>query len=288
MKIFRDMADRGELATQYSPSSCVTDLNAILREYADRSAGLRANRAPQVISYGSHAAETLDYFAVPAGGAPLVVYVHGGYWQELSKNEHSFPAEALARHGIAYAAVNYGLAPEAKLEAMVDRCRRAIRWIAAHSEDMGVEPGELHLIGCSAGAHLAAMTMLSVPAIRSLTLMSGIFDLRPLTLTYVNDAVGMTLESAQRNSPQFLLDQVTGQLPRTLIVWGEHETSEFKRQSLEFADALTRKGAAVQAEEIGGRNHFDLLFDLGDESTRFGALTLEQVADEPIKKRRVP
>jgi arylformamidase len=108
-------------------------------------------------------------------------------------------------------------------------------------------------------------------------LLSGIFDLRPIPLTYVNDALGMSEEEALRNSPLLLVDAAQGPLPPTLIVWGDNETGEFKRQSREYAQALARKGVPVHAEEIVGRNHFDLIFDLGEPSTRFGALTLERL-----------
>jgi arylformamidase len=168
---------------------------------------------------------------------------------------------------------------------MIERCRRAVAWITQHASTLGIDPCALHLAGCSAGAHLAAMTALTdwsrygltAPPLRSVTLMSGVFDLRPLPLTYVNDAVGMSAEEALLNSPQLLIDASQAPIPPTLVVWGNNETGEFIRQSREFASALGRKGIEVHAEEIAGRNHFDLIFDLGDARTRFGALILERL-----------
>jgi arylformamidase len=168
---------------------------------------------------------------------------------------------------------------------MVDRCRRALAWIVQHAHTLGIDPQALHLAGCSAGGHLAAMTALTdwesqgllTQPLRSVTLLSGVFDLRPIPLTYVNDAVGMSLEDALSNSPFLLADGAQGNLPPTLIVWGDNETAEFKRQSRDYAQALTRKGVTVHAEEIMGRNHFDLIFDLGEPATRFGTLTLERL-----------
>jgi arylformamidase len=213
---------------------------------------------------------------------PVLVYIHGGYWQELSKDEHSFPAAALHRHGISYIAVGYGLAPAASMKEMVDRCRRAIAWIVTHCAQLAIDPTQIHVAGSSAGAHLAAMAGLadwqlfglSRNPIRSLTLLSGVFDLRPLLRTYINDAVRMNEEDALLNSPQLRID-VCGEFPPSLVVYGDNETAEFKRQSDEFAASLIRKGHRATLREIGGRNHFDLPFDIAEETTLLGKLMLD-------------
>lgn len=289
MNIYRHLPDKQSLEKEYSPSTCVADLGMLLDAYAARSESARARLGNRIVrQYGRSAVEMLDFFPAPstqqrAVARPVVVYFHGGYWQELSKNEHSFPAVAFNRHDVSYVAVNYGLAPQATLEQMVDRCRRAIAWIASQSASLAIDPFAIHVVGCSAGAHLAAMTALTEWAmhglnaspIRSLTLLSGVFDLRPLPLTYINDAVCMSAQDALRNSPLLLIDAAAEDFPPALIVFGEHETSEFKRQSAEFAQAVSRKGGFTRLHEIRDRNHFDLIFDLADESTGFGALTLE-------------
>jgi arylformamidase len=289
MNIYRHIADKRTLEREYSPSSCVENLNVFLDAYTTKSEAVRAQLGPPVEHrYGAAAAEVLDLFAAPASAGtlrPLLIYIHGGYWQELSKNEHSFPAAALNRNGISYIAVNYGLAPEATLDEMVERCRRAVAWVAQHSTALGVDAAAIHVSGCSAGAHLAAMTALSdwsryglaASPIRSVILLSGVYDLRPLPLTYINDAVRMSEADALRNSPLLLIDAAAGSFPPALVAVGDNEPSEFKRQSMEFAQALARKGAAVRSHQAAGRNHFDLPFDLGDEATPFGARTLEHM-----------
>ncbi len=280
MTIYRDIATKAELEREYSPSSCVSDLSVLLDQYRDRSIAARAASPPTTLSYGSHPAETVDLFLAPESAAkPTVIYIHGGYWQELSKDEHSFPAPAFHAHGFNYVAVNYGLAPQATMAEMIERCRRAVAWLMEQGPAIGLDPGSFHLAGCSAGGHLAAMTVLTpfpMP-ICSLTLMSGVFDLRPIPLTYVNDAIGMSADDALRFSPLLLVDTVDLALPPALLVWGENETAEFKRQSRDFAAALARRGVSVAQHEIAGRNHFDLIFDLGDEASEFGRLSLEML-----------
>ena len=293
MNIYRHIADKATLEHEYSPSSCVGDLAPILDQYASRSAAARA-RFPdfRTLQYGPSPAESLDYFPAPSArtgqrSTSVMIYIHGGYWQELSKNEHSFPALDLARHDVGYIAVNYGLAPEATIDQMVDRCRRAVAWIAREAGSLGIDPAAIHLSGCSAGGHLTAMTMLTPWAryglatspVRSVTLLSGVFDLRPLPLTYVNDAVGMSAEDALRNSPLLLVDAMDGDLPPALIAYGENETGEFKRQSREFAEVIERRGGQARVHEIADRNHFDLVFDLANEDTDFGALVWRHIGD---------
>jgi len=290
LNLYRNIETRAELEREYSPSSCVTNLGALLATYAEKSVLVRTQLQRVVRQYGTAPPEQLDFFPAPSTCVgdkprPALVYIHGGYWQELSKDEHSFPARMLHANDISYIAINYGLAPESSMAEMIERCRRALAWIAQHCAELRIDPRSLHLAGCSAGGHLAAMTALtdwghyglSAAPLRSLTLLSGVFDLRPLPLTYVNDAVGMSATEALLQSPLLLLEASQAVIPPTLVVWGDNETAEFKRQSREFAEALARKGIEVHAEEIAGRNHFDLLFDLGDPNTPFGALTLERL-----------
>jgi arylformamidase len=287
MNIYRDIPDQRTLEREYSPSSCVQDLNTFLVQYVTRSESARVQLGtPAVHQYGMSAVEALDFFpaAGPGAARPLLVYIHGGYWQELSKNEHAFPATALNRNAVSYCAVNYGLAPEATLDEMVERCRRALAWIARHCTQLDIDPNAIHVAGSSAGAHLTAMVGLTdwrrygldADPIRSVILLSGVFDLRPLPLTYINDAVRMSPEDALRNSPALLVE-TAGVFPPALVAYGDNETAEFKRQSNEFAAALGRKRGAVTLHEIAGRNHFDLPFDIGDETTPFGRLTLQHI-----------
>jgi len=284
MNIYRDIADVAALERAYSPSSCVDDLQSILALYPALSARVRGGAAGFAThAYGDDPVETLDLFRPDAADAPapVVVYIHGGYWQELSKDEHSFPAPLWNDQGFAYAALNYGLAPASSLGQMIGRCRRAVAWIHREASRLGLDPAAIHLAGCSAGAHLAAMTALADEddrsPIRTLTLLSGVFDLRPLPLTYVNDALRMSAQEALTCSPQLLIDAFPGELPHALLVYGAQETMEFKRQSEDFARALKRKGAQAEVLEIEGRNHFDLIFDFGDLATDFGAAVARHV-----------
>jgi arylformamidase len=276
------------LERDYSPSSCVADLDALLAAYRTESERARAAVPPQTHAYGALPSERVDVFSA-GPGSPAHVFVHGGYWQELSKDDSSFPGPAFVERGITYIAVDYGLAPEFTLDQIVAQVRAALAWVHTHADGLGVDPRGLVVSGSSAGAQLAAMATLThwsrdeMPAdlIGGLVLMSGVYDLRPLVDTYINDAVRMDRAVAERNSP--LLHVARGSarpgvppvppIP-AVIAWGEHETGAFKQQSARFADAWQRAGHPVTRLEAAARNHFDIVHDLADPATPLGAEVL--------------
>jgi arylformamidase len=278
--VFRDIPDRATLDREYSPSSCVPDIMVFITAYIERSAEARRLHGDvRTVVYGPDEEERIDLF-LPAGvqTPPLMVFIHGGYWQELSKSEASAPATGFNAQGVAYAAVNYGLAPKATLAEMVERCRRAIAHLHRDAANLGFDPDRIYVSGSSAGAHLAAMTTLTdwsrlaAPSdvIKGAIFLSGVFDLRAIPLTYVNDPLGLDQVEAMRLSPLLLVDGTPAVLPPTVVAWGEHETGEFKRMSRDYAEALKRRGVAVNAFEAAGRNHFDILFDLSEPETPLG------------------
>lgn len=272
--------DSDELAREYSPSSCVEDIQPHLDAYASRSAAARAACEADGLEivelrHGPQPANTIDLVTPhPSGGAtPLLVFIHGGYWQALSKRESFFAAADCVRNGIAHAAVDYTLAPNASLDEIVAECVAAFRLLQACASDHNIDDGRIVVAGSSAGAHLAAMVALDLsgPPPAAVCLLSGVFELEPLLHTYVNDAVRMDLDAAHRNSP--LRHDLAG-FPPALVVHGDNETAQFKRQSAAFTTALEAAGGTATMFEAEHRNHFDIVHDLCDPTTPLGDATL--------------
>lgn len=273
-----------ELEREYSPSSCLDgDIGPFIEAYTDRSLDAVAECAElgsevRTITYGPEPRQAIDVVAPDAAQpSPLVFYIHGGYWQELSKADSFFPAAGCVRHGIAYAAVGYTLAPDASLDGIVAECRLATSTIVDRAAALGIDADRIVLAGSSAGAHLAAMVALDPttewrPA--AVVLASGVFDLEPLVDTYINDAVGLDLDAAKRNSPAAF---DLADFPSALVVHGDNETSEFKRQSREIAEKIRAAGTDVDLLEVPDRNHFDVILDLCDTNTELGRRMLELV-----------
>ncbi|MEV7123538.1 alpha/beta hydrolase [Kitasatospora griseola] len=270
MAVYRGF-DQRELDREYSPSSRVSDFGAELAAYARESGrALRELPGHRELRYGADGPELIDFFpAVP--GAPLHVFVHGGYWQELGKEDSVFPALDFVARGTAYAAVGYGLAPAWTVEQIAAQVTEAVVWLVEHAAELDVDPERIVLSGSSAGAHLAATALLDGRLrgrISGAALLSGVYDLEPIALSYVNEPLGLDVERARRLSPLFA--DLTA-LPPLVVALGEYETGEFARQQAEFAHAARDAGVPVRELLIGGRNHFDLVFDLGRTDTVLGA-----------------
>ncbi|GHB73772.1 hypothetical protein GCM10010331_72250 [Streptomyces xanthochromogenes] len=281
--VYRGM-DQATLDRQYSPSSRVPSLGAYLREYARRStAARRCHPVRTGLAYGGHPAEVLDYFPGRPGPGrpPLLVFVHGGNWQALGRAESAFPVPPLLAAGAAVAVVEYGLAPDVGLDAMAGMVRRAIDWLLHHADRLGFASDRLHLCGTSAGAHLAAMALLPGPPqgpdvsgrIAGAVLLSGMYDLEPVRLSYVNEALRLDEAGARRNSPLGLLPP---RLPQVVVARGGNETEEYVRQHDRMVAAL-RPRAAVCEVVAERRDHFDLPYDLGVRGTGLGDAVLAQM-----------
>jgi len=267
--------DQSTLDREYSPSSCIDDINVYLDEYTRtsevaRSNALKDNSCKLDLRYGPGAEETLDLF-MPAGkgSAPLHVFVHGGYWQLLSKNESCFAAPMWQQHGGYFAALNYTLAPHQTLSGIVEESERAIAWLYQHADEWGFDREHIYLSGHSAGAHLAMMMLitnwskLGLPqdVIKGVCAVSGVYDLEPVRLSYVNDVLGMDTSEAERNSP--IRHSLLNHCP-VILAYGDNETAEFKRQTDEYGSILQDAGIPVTLSEIANRNHFDVILDLAD------------------------
>ncbi|NTX31833.1 alpha/beta hydrolase [Burkholderia pyrrocinia] len=269
--------DAAERAREYSPSSKAPDFRVILSDYRVRShAATRRLAPPTILRYGADAAQRIVLFE-PADCAAdvLVVYFHGGYWQELSPDDSLFPAADFVGRHVAYAAVGYTLAPRATLRQIVEQAADAavaLRRFTAVPPAPRMAAPRIIIAGSSAGAHLAAMLLtldwcarpLGAPPFDGAILLSGIYDVRPLVGTYINDALQLDERDAFELSPQYR--PLRAPVPVT-VCWGEHETDEFRRQSRNLVGRLARSGLLCAAGEIPERNHFDLVFDLGAAGT---------------------
>ncbi|WP_258534687.1 alpha/beta hydrolase [Streptomyces sp. PT12] len=259
-------------------------MSVFLAAYATRSARTRAELPVYAgLPYGPLPCETLDFFPARGPRAPLLVFVHGGYWQELGKDDSSFPARWLVPSGAAFAAIGYGLAPRYPLDEIVGQVRRAVRWLVEHAQDLDVDSERIVLAGSSAGAHLALMALLDgwIPGgtrpadvIAGAVLLSGVYDLEPVRLTYVNEPLGLDAEAAARLSP---IHHLPDRLPPLVVARGGAETDEFARQHRELVEAVTPRTAAVDDLVITHRNHFDITFDLDDPASDLGGAVLRRL-----------
>jgi len=249
------------LEREYSPSSRVGgDAAPFVAAYEAESEAARALLGDRVTVLPGG-----TIVAVEDRSAPLLVFIHGGYWQALSAAASLSLAPAALALGWSFAAIEYTIAPAGTVPQMVSECEAALAALSA-----AVSPSSVVLVGHSAGAHLAAMvSLVSASALRvdRTVLLSGVFDLRPLLHTTVNDPLGLDDAAAAALSPQ-LLPVVAGHA--VVVAWGDNETDAFKEQSRAYSAHLASTGMEVSAFECTGRHHFDMMDDVVDPRTELG------------------
>lgn len=281
--------DQAELDREYSPSSCIDDINVFLDAYASVSSQVKKvaiaeGSCIQNLAYGSKADEQLDLFKPSiTQGAPLHIYIHGGYWRALSKDDSAFAAPMFQQHDSFFAALDYTLAPNATLTQIVQQNRLAISWLFRNAPELGFDRNRIFLSGSSAGAHLAVMMLLTDWAgyglpqdvIKGVCAVSGIYDLEPIRLSYVNEPLQMSSREAAENSP--MGKALRNHCP-VIFAYGDNETSEFKRQTNVYRDFLSQSGETVSLREIKNRNHFDVVMDLMHADSWLAQQVLTQMA----------
>jgi arylformamidase len=279
-----DAFDDSWLEREYSPSSAIGgNYLAYVTGYADRSAAVRealVSTSTLGLRYGKAVRNIVDVFPAPTtdgSPSPALIFFHGGYWQESSLRDLSFPAAALNAAGITYISVDYTLAPKATLTEIVEEAHQAVRFLVENARKLSVDPAHVVLGGHSAGAHLAALSFEAAVAGGAqdpgLLLISGIYELLPLVRTTINAALNLSQNEISALSPL----RSPPVCSRTAVVWGDNDTSEFAWQSQMFHQAV----ASVSSEShqqfaMHKRNHFDLIFDLADRNSELFA-TLRQL-----------
>jgi arylformamidase len=256
--IFRGM-NQEQLDAAYNNLAAVPGSAGIISGWAAPSEKIRKQPGARLdIAYGAAPRARLDYFPCGAPDAPLFVFIHGGYWLRNHKDMFAFAAEGPLAAGFDVAMAGYTLAPEARLTTMVEEIDAALTHLAEHTDDYGFRRDRLIVGGWSAGGHLAAM-MLDHPAVHGVLAISGIFELEPVSLCYVNDVVQLSAEEVARLSPIRLLKRRS--VPITLL-YGAEELPELRRQSTGFAEAAQVAGQPVRAAALTGHNHFTILDEL--------------------------
>lgn len=221
-----------------------------------REAGL-ASRDFEVqrgVRYGEGLAEKLNIF--PAGPmAPVIIFIHGGFWKSLDADLFSFLAPGFVPFGGALVVIDYPLMPSSRMADIVVSCQRAVEWVHNNADRFGGDANRIFVSGNSAGGHLVAEIM-SRPGghvIRGGTAISGVFDLLPVTQSFQNEDLNLTPEEVDNFSP--LRRAATINAPMIVAV-GADETEEFLRQSIEYADQI-----GTQAMMIQNTNHITVVLD---------------------------
>ena len=187
------------------------------------------------VAFGDKPGEKLDLWP-GRGGSPILLFIHGGYWRAFDKEMFRFVAERFVEAGAAVVLNNYDLCPNVTMDEITRQNRAALAWIYKNAAPFGGDAGRIHVTGHSAGGHLTAMLMateweeygLPFDVVNGAVPVSGLFDLEPLRLAYLNDDLRMDEAMTRRNSP---IHHLPKWMPPTTVAVGGGETDEFRRQS---------------------------------------------------------
>jgi arylformamidase len=261
--------DRAALDAEYDNRAKVARALEWLARYGAESARARAELPMRFdVAYGAHHAQRLDVFgAATAAPAPIQIFFHGGYWHRLDKADFSFVVRGLRPSGAVTVVANYGLVPSVDLDTLVGQCRAAVVWVHGHARELGGDGRRIFVSGHSAGGHLVAMLLatdwaaLGAPAdvVKGACAISGLYDLEPIRLCYLNDVLALTPEAARRNSPVLLPPPATGSL---LLAVGGDEGPEYHRQTDDLAAAWRGGGGALDVLDMAGHDHFSIVGEL--------------------------
>ena len=264
------------LEDNYNNMARRPDAPELLHQWSKRSEHYRRNADVSLdCAYGSGERERIDLFRCGEKNAPLLVYLHGGYWQRGDKSIYSFVAAAFNDSGVDVAIVGYPLCPEVTLSKIVDSIQDALAWLYLNASSVGVCADRINLCGHSAGGHLTAMALTtswpdrgdSLPPdlVKSGIPMSGLFQLEPLLHTTISDALNLSTDEVQQLSPCFL--RPTTNAPVLAIVGGA-ETPEFFRQSDELIERWSETCHQIEKFIEPDVDHFDLVDRLASADSR--------------------
>ena len=266
---------------QYNNRARIPEHLQILAEWAERSAAARAALPATLdIAYGRDPAERLDLFPAATPRAPVLVYIHGGYWRALDKADASFIAPPFVAAGAAVVVTNYALCPAASIEEIVRQQREALAWVWRHAAELGGDAGRIVVAGHSAGGHLAAMMLATdwpavdprLPAdlVKGALSLSGVFELEPLRhAPFLASDLRLDAAAAERLSPIAL---AAPKRPLFALVGGD-ESEEFLRQNTLIAETWGPAAVPV-CEAVTGRHHMSVLRELAEPGSRTHRLAL--------------
>jgi arylformamidase len=239
---------------------------------------------PKRVAYGLSEHERLDIFGCGIAGAPVNVFVHGGAWRRNVAADYALQAEPLVRAGAHCVIIDFINVDQAggDLFPMYEQVRRALAWVWRNAECFGGDRSRLYVSAHSSGSHLSGVVLtrgwkeegLPPDAFKGAVLLSGMYDLAPVSLSKRSSYVKFTADMVEKLSGGRHINTLNTPL---ILAYGTCETPEFQRQSRDFAAAVKAAGKKAELIVGAGYNHFELLETLANPYGLTGRAMLEQM-----------
>ena len=270
--LYRQFSTQEEIDAEYDLES-VLDMQPYIEWFINGSAQARADLQGHFdVRFGPTLDETLDIFPASTPNAPVLIFIHGGWWRSLSSKEFSLVARGPVAHGVTVVVTNYSLCPKVSLSEITRQSRAAVSWVYQHIADYGGNSQEIFVSGHSAGGHQVGMLSLTdwvgeydLPddVIKGGIPISGLFDLRPFRYSWLQPKLLLSHEDIERQSPLFHIAANAPDIP-LLVTLGDAESAEFHRQSETFVDAWRSAGARADTFEQPEKDHITAIAGLED------------------------
>jgi arylformamidase len=272
----------------YSNQAAVPDFQNYFDRWRSSSAEVRTAKLCFLdVPYGMGWRQTCDIFPASAANAPVLVFIHGGWWHFLDKSDHSFVAEPFLKNGASVVLLNYPLAPMVAIEDIVESVRKGVAWVRENIARFGGDPTRITVCGHSAGGHLTALiaqedtnSERSVHKIvQACVSISGVYDLNPILATPHNKSIRMLQATAESATAMTKVNTI--QCNMTIAI-GEKETPGFRWQHNAFEERCDWAGKSLTAIVCDGDNHFSVVDGLSRcDSVLFQKTWASMVAAEP-------
>ena len=271
-KVYGDFTQE-ELDWQYNNRERVPEHATLTGAYKARGDAF-IQKAPHVfdIPFGDTPAEVLDVYPAfdPDDAAPVLVFFHGGYWFSRHKDDFRYIPAGFTPAGAMVVVVNYALVPDVDLPELVRQCRASVKWTYDNAAEHGGDPNRIYIAGHSAGGHITAMMYatdwtdwdVDPGAIKGVMAVSGLYDLEPIRLNYMNPALGFTPEIVAEYSPVHLKPRAEAPL---VFAVGGAETPEFQRHNEMLMGPWSQAGLACEEVTVPDLNHFTILENFSTE-----------------------
>ena len=264
--------DPNWLEAEYNNRARVPAFAEHLQYWREASAQARVaahGRCRLDVPYGDSAAERLDVFRPersPKGGAPVMLFIHGGYWRSLDKADHSFVAPAFTRQGVCVVVPNYALCPAVTIPQIVMQMVKAVAWVWRYISTWGGDPNRIHLVGHSAGGHLTAMLLgcdwrayaadLPPDLVKASVSVSGLYELDSIRMSpLLQQDLRLDDKQVLACSPAWMVPPINSQL---YSVVGGLESEAFLSHNQLIQNAWGRQCVPL-AQVIPGLHHFSIM-----------------------------
>jgi arylformamidase len=274
--IYRGM-DRAALDLAYNNVRAEPEYQAIMGRFKEQSEAVYRNaEVRQDLRYGNRSRQRFDWLSCGKQAAPTFVFIHGGYWQNYAKEDLAFVARGPLERGFNVVMAEYTLAPEASMTEIVDEIGALLDFLQWDTGEAGFGDRPVCVCGHSAGGHLAALHR-DHPRVAMTVCVSGLYDLEPISLCWLDDKLNLTEEEVSRLSP---LHRIARGAP-TIVSVGMTELPELIGQSQRYATACEASGENVIFLPLPEQRHFTILTDLANPNGLHMAAIVDNLVFRP-------